>query len=199
MCSIITPLADAGDEYGLVAIFNDKTTGAIVGIQDKLLDLLGDAIWLTPARALHSTLMEIICDFDYGDLSRRQIYDEWHTLYGSRIRDTLAVTSPFKATFDELHVSQKAIILKSSNTTKFNEIRGSLLSEIKLPHGTKLPPDITHITLARFNREIELDDILLGLERLLVNISVPIDYFVLMKNLGPPSFKPKIKNKYLLS
>lgn len=58
----ITPLTPSIHEYGIVATFSDATLDSLVAIQATIKDKLGDAVWLAPRQALHSTLMEIICD-----------------------------------------------------------------------------------------------------------------------------------------
>lgn len=192
-----TPQKPSSDECGIVATFSDSSLDLLTSIQSQLVDCLGDAIWLTPRRALHSTFMEIVCDVDYK-LPRKQLFDDWYNQYNQVVIDRLAQTPAFAITFDQLEVSQKAIIARCSNPEIFNEIRSRLLTRIALPVGTKLPPDITHCSLARFDKSLPLQDVIDMTHKIEVSVTQHVTSFKLLKDLGPPTFQPKLLHKYTL-
>ena len=73
--TVISPLIHSPDEFAIVAMPDSEPRQKITAIQNRLSTLLGDTIWLTPPNALHSTLMEIICDTEYESLSRREHFE----------------------------------------------------------------------------------------------------------------------------
>ena len=183
------------DECGIVATFSEQSLNSLTEIQDKLSESFGDAIWLTPRRALHSTLMEIICDIEYP-APRYELFARWNAQYGQSVSEILSEIAIFEISFSEIEVSERAIIVRSATSDNFNGIRSKLLSKIDLPKGTKLPPDITHCTLARYNRSLDLEKVIARTQHLRCDFTEPIAAFKLLKDLGPPSFDPKTIQEY---
>lgn len=196
--TIISPLVQSPDEFAIVAMPDSEPKRKIVAIQDHIKALLGSVIWLTPPNALHSTLMEIICDTKYEGLSRREHFERWRKHYNGAAREVLAQIPPFDITFNELHASAGAVILKASDTIAFNTVRASLLERIALPAQTKIPPNITHCSVARYSQEADLDSIRKQIEAVKVDVSLHIDHFTLMTDLGP-DFHPSAVDTYSLS
>jgi hypothetical protein len=196
--TIPTALTLSYDEYGIVTTFSEESLVALSTLQNQLAGILGDAIWLTPRRALHSTLMEIICDIDYGDTPRKQLFADWHEQFNQIVSKTIAALPPSEINFSELEVSPRAIIVRSTDPKIFNEIRSNLLAKMNLPHGTKMPPDITHCTVARYNTPLDMDDVIERTSELKVNFTEHIREFKLLKDLGPPTFDPKTIEEYVL-
>ena len=197
--TVVSPLVYSEDEYNLAALLSPSAVQKVGVIQEQLQKLLGDAIWLTPTNCLHITLMEVICDTEYKDFSRAQYFNEWYEKYNEQVRRTIAGLSPYDATFNEIRISQGAIIIKAPDPKPFNDIRDKLLSEIELPQGTKIPPNIAHCTIARFNKVVDLDDMQLKARELTIDLTERIAAFSLVKDLVPPDFSPKIVEKYELS
>ncbi len=185
------------DEYGIVATFSEQSLRQLSNIQDQLHEYLGDAIWLTPQRALHSTLMEIVCDREYPT-PRNELFTNWYHQYSHQVTETLGDLPPITITFSEIEISARAIIVRSVSSKAYNDIRSKLLSKIELPKGTKLPPDITHCTLARFNSALNLEETIRQLRNIQCNITENVTSFKLLKDLGPPTFEPKTIQLYNL-
>lgn len=196
--TIPDPQAPSHDEHAIVVAFSEDSLAVLSALQHQLRGILGDTIWLTPERALHSTVMEIICDTDYGMVPRKELFTDWYQQYDQIVAETITTMPPFEITFDQLVISPKAIIVKSTDSTILNDIRSTLLSTISLPVGTKLPPDITHCTIARFSSILDLEDIVEQTKMLNVTITERIETFKLLKDLGPPTFDPKTIQIYRL-
>ena len=113
-------------------------------------------------------------------------------------RSCSKVYPTFDITFGEIEVSTRAIIISSTNSEVFNNIRSTILSETVLPEGTKMPPDITHCTLARFNRSVDLEKVEEEIGHLQCSLTEHITVFKLLKDLGPPTFEPKTIQEYSL-
>jgi hypothetical protein len=196
--TIISPLVHSPDEFAIVAMPDSEPRQNITAAQNQVKALLGDVVWLTPPNALHSTLMEIICNTKYEGLSRRAHFERWRERYSNAAREVLAQLPPFDITFDELHASVGAIILKAADTTMFNAIRGALLEHMTLHAQTKVPPDITHCSIARYNQEVSLESVCEQLKGIEVDISLNVDHFMLMTDLGP-DFHPSVIDTYRLN
>lgn len=187
------------NEHSIVSLLGGECLEQAITIQGKLKTLFGDAIWLQQPPSLHITLMEIICDVDYGNLSRAALFEEWYENYNSITRDVLSEISPFDLIFDELLVSQRAIIIKTRESKELNAIREHLLSNIALPPHTKNPPDITHYTLARFTKALDLEGVTDRVKDLTIAAPQHITEFSLVKDLGPPLFNGQPMEHYILS
>jgi hypothetical protein len=196
-CTIETIQTPSEDECGIVATFSEQSLDQLTAIQAKLSERLGDSIWLTPRRALHSTLMEIICDREYS-VPRQVLFADWYKQYSRSVSEILAELPAFEITLNEIEVSARAITVRSKNSNLFNTIRSKILSRTVLPDGTKMPPNITHCTLARFNRSVDLEMVIREIQHMQCDFTEHIVGFKLLKDLGPPTFEPKIIQEYSL-
>lgn len=198
MLTIPTPEVHSEDEHAIVVLPGEawRTQGA--HIQDQLVRIFGDAIWLQRPSGLHCTVMEIICDAVYQGMSRKEHFEQWYAQYNETVKALLAECSPFEITFDELFVSERAIIIKASDSSALNEVRTKILAQTKLPEGTKQPPQITHCSLARFARAIDLEDARHQAAAIAVNITQQVTELALAKDLGPPDFNGKPLQVYPL-
>ncbi len=188
METIATPPDHSENEHSIVRLLSTESTDQVSAIQDQLVNIFGDAIWLQKPPSVHVTLMEIICDTEYVGKSRRQYFDEWYAAYNETVKDVLSTIEPFNISFTELLVSPRAIIIKSLESEALNSIRETLLKRISLPPGTKIPPDITHSTLARFNTPVNLEEAKSRTTKISVDIHEHISEFSLVRDLGPPDF-----------
>lgn len=198
METIATPKVLSESEHSIVSLLQGQCHEQAVAIQAQLKQLFGGTIWLQEPPALHITLMEIICDTDYGDRSRQRLFEQWYDQYNLAAREVLSTFAPFDVVFDELLVSQRAIIIKTKQSEELNKIRAALLSKIELPEGTKTPPDITHSTLARFSAPVNLELARAKVKDIPVEATQHITEFVLAKDLGPPIFNGVPMERYSL-
>lgn len=116
MQTIISPLEYSPDEYNIVAMPYGESLEKITQLQSQLKNILGDAIWLMQPDCLHITVMEIICHIDYGDQSRRELFEQWYKQYNVATKEVLASCAPVTLHFSELVVSPGAIIIKTENS-----------------------------------------------------------------------------------
>lgn len=198
MLTIANALNPSYDEFTLATLLGKSTVQEVALIQKQLDTLLGDSVWLTPPNCLHVTLMEIICDADYGNTPRKELFDAWYADYGALAKQIIEGNSTFPIVFNEIHVSPMAIIIKTNQPDSLNEIRKQLLNRIKLPEGTKLPPDIGHSTIARFKKEIDLDKVRHIVKPIPVNIIQKVQSLQLIEGLGPPTLNPNVLENYPL-
>ncbi len=188
MQTIISPLVHSENEHAIVHLLSPNAKEHAVDIQAELVKIFGSDIWLQQPSNLHMTLMEVINDTAYEALSRRQHFEQWYQKYSQVTRDVITQVTPFTVPFTELLVSQRAIILKAANSDQFNNLRASILAKTDLPSGTKLPPTITHCTVARFTQAIEVERVARLTKDIVVNFIERVEDFSLVKDLGPPDF-----------
>lgn len=194
--TMVSPYVYSEDEYNIAALLSNRARRRVTILQDRLKRVLGDVIWLMPANCLHVTLMEIICDTECRDLSRAEHFKLWHKKYSKPTRAAIGSFSPFDVTFNEVVVSQGAIIIKSPDSKPFNDIRNRLLSEVELPEGTKMPPDIAHCTIARYATALDLNDVRYQTSGLEIDLTERITQFSLIKDMVPPDFNPTVIETY---
>lgn len=199
MLTIPSPLVHSKDEHNIAILLSKAATQYVAALQEKLVQTFGDAIWLQQPPALHVTVMEIICDAEYRDKTRAEHFAQWYQKYNRIVHEVLSTCPPFDIMFDQLIVSQGAIIIKASDTSALNAIRVRLLERISLPEGTKQPPGITHCTLARYTRPINLDDATRLTGDTKVKLIEHVDHFSLIKDLGPPDFNGMPLDNYSLA
>lgn len=198
MQTIATLPVHSKDEHAIVRLLSADSAKKAVTIQTRLVDIFGDAIWLQQPSSLHITLMETICDTEYHGKTRQQYFQEWHDAYNEIVGEVLSSVEPFDISFTELLVSQRAIVIKSAESAVLNRIRQALLARIQLPLGTKNPPDITHCSLARFTKQISLEDAQRLTVDIPVNVTEHVIEFSLVRDLGPPDFNDSPMHTYPL-
>ena len=175
-------------EHSIVKLLTGAAEQQAMQLQQQLVAVFGDAIWLQEPPSIHSTLMEVISNTKYETLTRQQHFNEWYSAYNDTVKQIISTIEPFTIHFTELHISQYAIIIKAPNTTKFNMVRKLLLAKTKQPEQTKIAPDITHSTMARFAKSIDLTEARKAVKKIEVDITVDVQNFSLVPNYGPPHF-----------
>lgn len=199
MFTIIDTQAYSPDEYNIVALPSKPFLQHISEIQKQLLHILGDAIWLTPIHALHITVMEITGPHTQPVSLRGKHFAQWQVRYGDLVKEVISNFRVGSLHFDQIIVSQRAVILKAANPDLLNEIRKELLTKTNLPEGTNLPPDIAHITIARFSKAVELNKAIQATEELKIDYTEPITSFSLLKDITPPDFNISCIDTYRLA
>ena len=199
MLTLIDPQTYSPDEYNIVAIPGDTLRQRAADIQRQLVQILGKVIWLTPPHALHITVMEITGPHTMPVSARAERYSHWQQAYGSVTKEIVADCPIVTLDFNQILVSQRAIILKAANPGPLNEIRAALLAKTKLPEGTNPPPDIAHITLARFSQAVDLDETIERVRRLHIDHTETITEFSLLKDITPPDFRITAIDTYPLT
>jgi 2'-5' RNA ligase len=188
MKTIITLPNHSEYEHSIVKLLDGGCLEHSVSIQQELKAIFGDAIWLQEPPSLHITLMEIIADADYGNYSREVLFKQWYKAYSDVLQNILYSYKPLNVLFEEILVSKRAIIIKTKQSEQLNDIRAKILEQVELPLGTRTPPNITHSTLARFLRIINVDEARKAIRHLKINEYQTIHEFSLVADLGPPNF-----------
>lgn len=184
--------------YALVALLSKDTSRQFSLLLGKLCAELGDIVWAMPEDALHITLCEIIQPKNYAE-DKQALYDLHSSEYESRPGEILAKHNPIKVTFSAIEVSSQAIIIRGTDDGSFEEIRKELVNKLPLPSETKMPPDIIHSTIARFTKEVPLEDVENIARKYSLNLVEDITSFKLINNLTLPLLSYKVIRSYPLS
>ena len=136
---------------------SDTIKEAVYSVQAKLAKAFGeDAFWFPRDEQLHVTLAHIISpDGTYGQSIPeiyRQIKDEASAAFAAAIAGQTAPA----VCFNLVKSFPTAIILQGHDNGTIQSIRDIFITYLTLPDGTRKPPDIIHITLARFLKPLEL-------------------------------------------
>lgn len=187
------------DEYNIAIIASLHLQNYVAKIQNKLQNRLGDTVVLMPLHGLHMTVMEIIYNHEYQEASRHELFSRRESQYRLLPKAIASQYSNTAIKFDALEVSKHAIILRASDSAFLNNIRSDLLKAITLPSETKKPPDITHCTIARFAKEVDLEEVRRLIEDMDVNVTEQVSEFKLLTNVVPPRFDYTVLESFALT
>ncbi len=194
------PVDNIGEEtvnYVLLALLSQKTRSKLTELLSNLNTELPNMLWLMPAEQMHITLCEIIQPKNYS-VDKDVLYASRKDEYEDAIGNILSSISSFNVTFDILEASTKAIITRCSNTNTFNSIRSQLMKNIQFPSETKLPPDITHSSIARYLKKIDLELVQNGLQNHTLSLDEEVTEFKLLRNTVYPLQNYEIIKSYSL-
>lgn len=186
--TIIDPQDYSPDEYNLVAVPGEALKHEASHIQKRLTESLGNKVWFTPSHALHMTVMEITGPFSQPVSSRAKYFEQWQHDYGQTAKDIIARFPPIKLRFNQVHASERAIILKAADPTPLNVLREAILSKTRLPANAKLPPDIAHISLARYSKTVSLGEVMQAVSEVTIDLTEIVTSFSILHDVSPPDF-----------
>lgn len=184
--------------YAIVSLLSASTNQQVSNLLTQLSSALGEIVWIMPKDALHITLCEIIQAKVYQEV-KQVIYDRHSSEYENVTANILRKFDPIRIIFDTIEVSPQAIIIKGNDDGSFQKIRKVLIDMLPLPSETKLPPNIIHISIARFTKEVQLNEIEKIVEKYTISIHETITEFQLVNNLTPPLLSYEVIRTYPLS
>jgi hypothetical protein len=187
--------------YMVNAAVSEKVHYDIYQLQHAFASAFPNAVWATPANALHVTLMDWLAPLvDYGQ-DKDALFERNFPAYDAVLHESLRRVTPIDVVFSRLVVSESAVVLvadEKCNST-FNDIRQKFLSQTELLKGTKLPADIAHSTIIRFVGEIPLEEVQKVADSLQFSISQTIDEFRVVRETELPMLNYSVIKSYPLS
>ena len=177
--------------YVLLALMPDEARRQIEKLLVDLAAELPGVLWTMPSSQLHITVCEIIQPKPY-DEDRDVLYDLYKDRYEYGLAELLATTKKFTITLDTIEVSPQAVILRSSNSDYLNNLRADIVASMPLSQETRTPPDITHSSIARFIKEVDVETVQQVIDRITPCIKIEIDELTLLKNLVMPLEKYEV-------
>lgn len=155
----ITQIADyigeTGSAYAYLAIPSNSLKEHITKLLLELRSDIGPGLYAMPKEALHITLCEIFQAKDYSQ-DKQHLFDMSRKAFEDIPADILKHFSPIKIIFNKIEASPYAIIIRGEDDGSFKKIRKQLLKRLPIPLETKAPPDIIHISIARFTERLDL-------------------------------------------
>jgi 2'-5' RNA ligase len=154
-------LNQSANGYMINTLLSESAQNQVKTLQDIFVSEFRDAIWMTPADALHITLLDWLAPLvDYSE-DKDSIFERLYPQYDDVLTSILADVEPIDAIFNRMVVSSSAIaiVADEKSTAIFNDIRQKFLEKISLLPNTKQPPNIVHCTIVRFVGEIALDSV----------------------------------------
>lgn len=171
--------------YVLLALPSDNFKSHIATLLHELTAELPGAIWPMPPEQLHITLCEIIQPKEYSQ-DKEVLFERHRNQYEHAPAEILAKVPKFTVTFDTIEVSPQAIIVRASNSDAFNAIRAKLVGAMQFPRETRTPPDITHSSIARYLKAIELEEVQAVVAKHWLLVEDEITQFKLIRTAIPP-------------
>jgi 2'-5' RNA ligase len=185
--------------YMLNSPLDIESQQAVHILQSRLKDLFGETIWIVPVESLHITLMDWIAPLvDYGQ-DKDEIFQEIFAEYESTLEGILKEISEIPVTFSDIHVSSGGVYLTGTDQGQFATIRDRFLEHVDLIAGTKQPPSIIHVTIARFMKAVDLKPIQDTIAQESMTFSQPISSFVLVRETKIPMLEREIIKTYTLA
>ena len=171
----------------------------IAELQSMLNERFGGLVWNTPSSALHITLMDWIAPLvDYGE-KKKILFEEIFPSYNATFTEILKDYRSITINFTKVVAAQGAIIVIGQDNGEFNDIRCRFLEKIKLPSNTKQPPAIIHSTIARYQKEADLEPIIDFLAQHPLVFTHQVNHFSLVREDIAPQLKYQLLEKYPLS
>lgn len=186
--------------YMVNTLLSESTQNKIKALQDTFVSEFPDAVWLTPADALHITLLDWLAPLVEYKEDKGIVFEKIKLEYDAELSDILTTVRPIDVTFNSLIVSPSAIaiVADEKSTQIFNDIRQRFLEKIDLLPNTKQPPSIVHSTIVRFVGEIALNNIKDFSETLDFSFIEQIDEFQLVRETTLPMLDYSVIKKYPL-
>lgn len=172
--------------YTIVALPSKGAKRQIAGFQGRLASQFPDSIWFTPANQLHFTLFEIIQPAVSYPVDKISLFETFERSFLDATTQTITSFPRLSVHFDTIEASQSAVIVRASDSSKFNEIRKRVMEVAVLPKATRQPPDITHSSIARYALQIDLEAVQAYATKYNINFQEDINKFYLLKTYSPP-------------
>lgn len=183
--------------YALLAFLSDNARNQVAALLQELSAALPGVLWTMPPEQLHITLCEIVQPKEYSR-DKDSLFASFQKKYQNTLVQILSDTPKLTVTFDTIEARPQAIIIKATNSSSLNSIRAKLTARMRLPDETRTPPDITHSSIARYLKEMDLEKVQGVVAAHTMNLREEITEFKLIRNEVLPLQKYEVLGTYLL-
>lgn len=180
--------------YSLLGDFSEENKQKIATLQHVIRGQFSDVVWETPPSALHITLLVLISSLEGdsdADTSFSTVFPEYHKTISTILRNYPVI----EVSFNEIKVTQDAIILVGKDKGEFQNIREAFMKSISL---RPKQPNIIHATIARFTQSYPLDEIDDFLKTQTIRITERIHRFKLPRETKKPMLEFEVRKYYEL-
>lgn len=159
----------------------------------------GDGVFCMPEASLHITLLDWIAPLvDYDGQDKRQLFEHIRGDYDKALIEIFDDEEPFTVTFDTIQVAPSTIFITGHDNGQYERIRAKFLDKVELLPNTKRPPGIIHSSLARFTKEIDLDQVAAFIAKQKIAFEQPIVNFRLIHTSREPMLEFEVLKTYEL-
>jgi len=176
---------DFGTSYFLVLTFPPSVSDSLEDCMMAAARELGEGLYVQPARSMHITVLDLIDPIidptHYGYKNKAELWNKIGLACEEAIKKVLSTIKPFNVTFDNLAVTDSAVILTGSDDGQLQKIRTQIMGEIdhlRLPR-SKQPPTIIHSSLARYKKVMDLELVRRAVAEQEVAFTMRVDRFTL--------------------
>lgn len=161
--------------YIAVAPLSGECKDRIYDIQKKINSYFSsDEIWFPKNKQLHITFAHVISpDSTYQsdiDILFKSLKDDVQ----NSLKDITSSTHPIDVNFNKIRVFEPSIILQGFDNGTFENIRNKFINGFNLPDESRKPPNIIHVSIARFRKKKDIFKIKGLIEDLNVNFTEKI-------------------------
>jgi hypothetical protein len=168
-------------------------------IQRGLEALLPGKLWLPPAEALHITLLDLIAPLVDYNRDKDDLYRAYGDGYEGELEQLLKHQSPIILHFNKIEASQGAVFIQATDDGSYKRIREAFLERVELLSGTKLPPQIIHSSIARYQQEVSLGDVQQAVSQMKIDARCTISNFRLVRETKIPMLEFDVIHNYQLA
>ncbi|EKE19567.1 MAG: hypothetical protein ACD_8C00138G0010 [uncultured bacterium] len=182
--------------YVVMTRISNDAKNEVSEIQARIAEKFKDSVYCLPKDSLHVTFMDWISPFAEYDKDKDVLFEEIFPNYNSALEKSIANSGAINVHFNAIEVYPDAIILIGQDGGKYNEIREKFVSEADLIKDAKKPPQIVHITICRFLKEVSVLDVKNFIKEITVDIDEKVYNFELIRVARSPLSKYSIVKKY---
>jgi 2'-5' RNA ligase len=184
--------------YMLNTPLSPENQQKIVALQKQLDEKFGSAIWNAPKESLHITLFDWLAPLVEYTQDKDKLFDQIFDEYDQVVSNAVKGIGPITVTFDVVDASPGAVFMKGHDSGQYEAIRQHYLDNIELLPNTKRPPNIIHITVARFQEAVDLEPIQEFLAQTKISFTQEVNSFRLVKETLDPMLDFKTIKEYKL-
>jgi hypothetical protein len=175
-----TKLGQEGVGYCMAAFISKEGVAAVDAFRDELgTKLPPDLLWRTPSDVLHATLFEPVMLYRGYDANKDEWFADNKAHIISALGEILTSVPPIEVRFNQIEVSQNAVIIKGTDNGTFNKVRKLIESAGIIMPGSRIPPDIIHSSIFRYTRPYDLDEVHKAFDGLDTDFTMTVSEFCL--------------------
>ncbi len=184
--------------YSILGDFGDENKRKIREIQEEINKKFEGLIWKTPPEALHITLLVWINSWIDNLTNGDEIFEKLFPDYNEALDNILKKYTPVKIEFNKIEATKDAIILIGKDNGEFQKIRSEFIKKTSIGEKIK-QPKIIHSTIARFQKEYDLEEVNEFLKTFSIAFNETIERFKLPRETKKPMLEYEIKKHYNLA
>ncbi len=157
--------------YIVIMPLPDAVTSKIDSLQQEIAEQLpASGLWLPHGDQLHVTFAHVVSPDATYESDRDTLFEAARPAVESALTDVAPLLRGNTIVFDTIQAFPAAIILTGKDYGTMAMARQKYLEKVQLPDGSRLPPKIIHITLARFREQMNMADVEAAIAKLTPNI-----------------------------